>query len=82
MRKAELFAQAVDEDWIVVLSHEAAAPDRPAGARPRPLPVRGRLGPSQARGRAQWPPVVSGICEEVGFPFGYNQAELIRVGSA
>ena len=39
-RKAELFAQAADEDWIVVLSHEARHPDRPAGARPRPLPVR------------------------------------------
>ena len=27
-RKAELFAQAVDEDWIVVLSHE---PQHPVG---------------------------------------------------
>ena len=26
VRKAELFAQAVDEDWIVVLSHEAVHP--------------------------------------------------------
>ena len=26
VRKAELFAQAVDEDWIVVLSHEVAHP--------------------------------------------------------
>ena len=26
VRKAELFAQAVDEDWIVVLSHEARQP--------------------------------------------------------
>jgi glyoxylase-like metal-dependent hydrolase (beta-lactamase superfamily II) len=26
VRKAELFAQAVDEDWLIVLSHEARTP--------------------------------------------------------
>jgi len=25
-RKAELFSQAVDEDWLIVLSHEARTP--------------------------------------------------------
>ena len=38
--KASLFAQAADEGWTIVLSHEAEQPDRPAGARPRPLPLR------------------------------------------
>ena len=42
-RKAELFAQAVEEDWLVVLSHERGPPDRAAGARPRPLPLRADL---------------------------------------
>ena len=26
VRKAELFAQAADEDWLIVLSHEATQP--------------------------------------------------------
>ena len=48
-RKAELFAQAADEGWIVVLSHESEAPGRPAVARSRPLPVRADLGRPRPR---------------------------------
>ena len=44
VRKAELFAQAADEDWIVVLSHEVKHPVGRLVARPRPLPLRADLG--------------------------------------
>ena len=39
--KATLFAQAADEGWTVVLSHESRQPVGPPGPRPRPLPLRG-----------------------------------------
>ena len=52
IRKAELFAQAVEEDWIVVLSHEARAPDRTARARPRPVRVRASVGARKSGLRA------------------------------
>ena len=45
--KAELFAQAADEGWLIVLSHERAHPIGRPRARPRPLPV--RAGDSRAR---------------------------------
>ena len=48
VRKAELFAQAADEGWIVVLSHEAKHPGRPPGPRPRPLPLRADLTATRA----------------------------------
>ena len=41
--KAELFAQAADEDWLVVLSHEREQPVGTLVPRSRPFPVRADL---------------------------------------
>ena len=55
--KGELFRRAVEEDWIVALSHESPDAGGHAGAGPRPVPVRGPLARSaqsfgsQAHGR-------------------------------
>ena len=41
--KGELFRRAVEDDWIVVLTHEARIAGRQAGPGPGPLPVRGAV---------------------------------------
>ena len=54
--KADLFRQAAEEHWTIVLSHEPRQAGGPPRHRSRPLPVRvDRLGSGTTRGRGAAP---------------------------
>ncbi len=73
VRKAELFRQAVDEDWTIVLSHEREHPIGRLVARPGPVPVRAELTPIRGQG--------AGLVLGTGFAEALGAAPLGAGGS-